>query len=497
MAYKNLKDFVDCLKQKNELVEISYPVSPRWEMTEITDRVTKAGGPALLFTQPTGYDMPVLMNAYGSEQRMALALGVNRVDEIAERIEALITRKPPSTFREKLSALFELKEFASYLPKRVADGRCKEVIFTENASLDMLPVLTCWPMDGGPFLTLPQVYTRDPETGIRNVGLYRMQVFDEKTTGMHWQIHKVGAAHFRSYFKQNRLMEVAVAFGGDPAILYAASAPLPPNIDELLFTGFIRRAPVELVRCETVDVEVPADAEIVIEGTIDPLESRMEGPFGDHTGYYSLAEPYPVFHVTCITLAKDPIYPATIVGIPPQEDAFIGKATERIFLPLIRMTFPEIVDMNLPVEGGFHSLAIVSIKKAYPGHAFKTAHAVWGTGLLALTKNIIIVDAHVNVHDPGEVLWRVANNVAPERDIQFVKGPVDVLDNCSEYPRFGSKMAIDATRKLPEEGFNREWPPDIVMKKEVVEKIDQIWEQLGLPISLAESKKRVFRVTPE
>ncbi|RJP31550.1 MAG: menaquinone biosynthesis decarboxylase [Candidatus Omnitrophota bacterium] len=497
MAFHNLSDFVELLKQRNELVEITQAVSPRLEITEITDRVSKAGGPALLFTHPAGYDIPVLINAYGSERRMALALGVEHVDEIAERIRSLIQLKPPKSFREKLAMLFQLKEMAGYAPKRVGDGRCKEVIYAEDASLEMLPILTCWPMDGGPFITLPQVYTRDPATGVRNVGLYRMQVFDRQTTGMHWQIHKVGAAHCREYRKENRRMEVAVALGGDPAILYAASAPLPPNIDELLFCGFLRQAPVELVRCETVDVEVPADAEIVIEGYIDPSEERMEGPFGDHTGYYSLAEPYPVFHITGMTMAKEPIYPTTIVGIPPMEDAFLGKATERIFLPLIQMTFPEIVDLNLPVEGGFHSLALVSIKKSYPGHAYKVAHAIWGTGLLSLTKNIIVVDAHVNVQDPAEVLWRVANNVAPQRDVQFVKGPVDALDNSSEYPRFGSKMVIDATRKMAEEGFTREWPPDIRMTQDVKEKVDHIWEELGLPISLEESKRRIFRITPE
>ncbi|MEW6236525.1 MAG: menaquinone biosynthesis decarboxylase [Candidatus Omnitrophota bacterium] len=496
MAYSNLKDFVLRLHREGELVEIDYPVSPRLEITEITDRVCKAGGPALLFTNPDGYDIPVLINAYGSEKRMAMALGVKRLDEIAERIRALTLFKPPQRFAEKVAALFQLKELADCAPRRVNDGRCKELVFKEDASLERLPILTCWPKDGGPYITLPQVYTRDPETGIRNVGLYRVQVFDGKTTGMHWQIHKVGASHFRKHFKKNQRMEAAIALGGDPALLYAASAPLPPNVDELFFTGFLRQAPVDLVRCETVDVEVPADAEIVIEGYIDPLEKRMEGPFGDHTGYYSLAEPYPVFHVTCITMAKDPIYPTTVVGMPPMEDAFIGKATERIFLPLIQMTFPEIVDMNLPIESGFHSLAIVSINKAYPGHAFKTAHAIWGTGLLSLTKTVIVVDAHVNVHDYAEVLWRVGNNVAPQRDSQFVQGPVDALDNSSEAPCFGSKMVIDATRKLPEEGFSRAWPPDIVMTKEVKQKIDSIWEELGLPISLNESKRRTFRITP-
>ncbi len=498
MAYHNLKDFVHRLKQENELVEITTPVSPHLEMTEITDRVTKAKGPALLFTRPAGSQIPVLINAYGSERRMDLALGVDHVDEIADRIQTLITQKPPGTWREKIAALFTLKELAGYAPRRVSTGRCKEVILKgQEATLDILPIMTCWPMDGGPYITLPQVYTRDPVSGIRNVGLYRMQKFDGRTTGMHWQIHKVGAAHFREYLKENRRMEAAVALGGDPAILYAASAPLPPVIDELLFTGFLRRAPVEVVPCETVDVEVPAGAEIVLEGYIDPSEQRMEGPFGDHTGYYSLADLYPVFHITCITMARDPIYPSTIVGIPPQEDAYIGKATERIFLPLIQMMFPEIVDLELPVEGGFHSLAIVAIRKAYPGHAFKTAHAIWGTGLLSLTKTVIVVDEHVNVHDPAEVLWRVANNMAPRRDVQFVDGPVDVLDNSSEQPRFGSKMVIDATRKLPEEGFTRPWPPDIVMTQAVKERIDQIWGELGLNISLEESKKRVFRITPE
>ncbi len=498
MAYQNLRDFIHRLKQENELIEINQSVSPRLEMTEITDRVSKAQGPALLFNNPEGFDMPVLINAYGSEKRMAMALGVDHVDDIADRIRALIQQKPPGTWREKISALFELKEITSYFPKQVNSGRCKEVILKgDDASLDRIPVMTCWPKDGGPFLTLPQIFTRDPVNGIRNVGLYRMQVFDGQTTGMHWQIHKVGASHFREHSKTGTRMEAAVALGGDPALLYAASAPLPPNIDELLFCGFLRQAPVELVKCETVDVDVPADAEIIIEGYLDPSEKRMEGPFGDHTGYYSLADQYPVFHVTCITMAKDPVYPSTIVGIPPQEDAFLGKATERIFMPMIQMTFPEVVDLELPVEGGFHSLAIVSINKSYPGHGFKIAHAIWGTGLLALTKNVIVVDGHVDVHNYGEVMWRVANNVAPERDVQIVRGPVDALDNSSEHPGFGSKMCIDATRKLPDEGFNRPWPPDISMSQEVVDRIDKIWDDLKLPISLQDSKRRVFKITPE
>ena len=497
MAYKNLKDFIHRLQREGELVVISHPVSPHLEMTEIADRVMKAGGPALLFTQPVGSKIPVLINAYGSDRRMALALGVERMDEIAARIRAWITKKPPTTLREKFSLLWDLKEAASYLPRRVSSGRCKEVILTgEDAGLDRLPIMTCWPLDGGPFLTLPQVFTRDPVTGIRNVGLYRVQVFDRCTTGMHWQIHKVGASHFREYEQGKKRMDVAIALGGDPALLYAASAPLPPNIDELVFTGFLRQAPVDLVPCETVDVEVPADAEIVIEGYIDPAEKRMEGPFGDHTGYYSLPEEYPVFHVTALTMARDPVYPSTIVGVPPMEDAYLGKATERIFLPLIQMTFPEIIDLNLPIEGGFHNLALVSIKKAFPGHAFKTAHAIWGTGLLSLTKTIIVLDEHVNVQDAGEVLWRVSNNIAPARDIQFVHGPVDVLDHSSEHPRFGSKMVIDATRKWPEEGFTRPWPPDIVMSRSVREKIDALWHELGIPVSLEAAQKRRFRINP-
>ena len=494
MAFANLKDFVDLLKRRNELIEIDYPVSPHLEMTEITDRVSKNQGPAVLFTNPAGYKIPVLLNAFGSERRMAMALGVSDVNFIAERIREIICQKPPETFRQKIAALFQLKEFAEFLPKRVSNGRCKDVIFMDNPSLDLLPILTCWPLDGGPFVTLPLVHTKDPLSGIRNIGMYRIQKYDSKTTGMHWQIHKVGAAHYQEFFKKNQRMPVTVTLGGDPALTYAATAPLPPNIDEMLFAGFLRRSPVELVKCETNDLEVPADSEIVIEGYIDPMEQRVEGPFGDHTGYYSLPELYPVFHVTCITMAHDAIYPATIVGIPPQEDAFLGKATERIFLPLIQMNFPEIVDINLPVEGGFHNVAIVSIKKSYPGHAFKVAHAIWGTGLLSLTKNIIIVDSHVNVHNPGEVLWRAGNNVAPERDVQFVKGPVDALDHSSEFPRFGSKMVIDATKKLPEEGFTRQWPPDISMSKAVKDKIDSIWNQLGIPITLDDSKKKQFNV---
>ena len=482
MAYRHLPHFVERLRLEQELVEISLPVSTDLEITEITDRVVKAGGPALLFLHPDGGDVPLLINAYGSEKRMALALGVPSLARIAERIEGFIHQTPPRTWRERLALLPKLKEFAACAPRRVRKGRCKEIVEANRPSIEGIPILRCWPEDGGRFITLGQIYTRHPESGRLNVGLYRIQVFDERTLGMHWQIHKVGAAHYREHVKADRRMGVAIVVGGDPVLAYCASAPLPDEIDELLFAGFLRQEPVDLVPCETIDLEVPADAEYVLEGYVLPGEERLEGPFGDHTGYYSLAEPYPVFHLTAVTHAREPIYPTIVVGKPPMEDAFLGKATERIFLPLIRMALPEMVDMNIPVETLFHSLALVSIRKRYPGHANKVAHALWGLGQMMFCKTIVVFDEEVDVHNIREVLWRFANNVAPQRDVSFVMGPVDVLDNASEHARYGSKMVIDATKTWPEEGFDREWPPDVKMSEEVKERIDRIWSELEISI---------------
>jgi 4-hydroxy-3-polyprenylbenzoate decarboxylase len=424
--------------------------------------------------------MPLLINAFGSKNRMALALGVTDVEEHAREIAKLIQTKPPKAFREKLQLLGELAKLAGIPPKHVKDGLCQEVVH-RDPDLDILPVLTCWPGDGGPFVTLPMVFSKDPVKGTRNVGLYRMQIFDRRTTGMHWHLHKVGARHFQTQKEQSGRMELAVCLGGDPAMIYAATAPLPDQIDEILFAGFLRKKGVELTNCLTVNVEVPANSDIVIEGYVDPSEPlRREGPFGDHTGFYSLADDYPAFHVTCITHRKNPIYPTTIVGRPPMEDAYLGKATERLFLPLLRVTLPEITDMNLPVHGVFHNLAIVAIKKEYPAHARKVMHALWGLGQMMFTKTLIVVDHDVNVQDLTEVVWVAGNHIDPKRDTVFVEGPVDVLDHAAPISGYGSKIGIDATRKWRGEGFEREWPEAIVMDAQTKAYIDSIWDKLGL-----------------
>jgi 4-hydroxy-3-polyprenylbenzoate decarboxylase len=480
MPYDSLLDFADHLERLGELKRISYRADPHLEITEITDRVVKAGGPALLFEHPRGSTIPLLTNAFGSERRMSAALGAKSLDDIARRLEDLLGRmmRMPKSLGDKLGLGGAMLDIATTAPpKRVSSGPCKEIIERENPSLDFLPIQTCWPDDGGPFITLPLVITRHPVTGKRNVGMYRMQKYDSRTTGMHWQLHKTGAEHQRV---AREPFPVAVCLGGDPALTYAATAPLPPEIDEFLFAGWLRSKAVELVKCETSDLEVPANSDIVLEGYLDPNESRMEGPFGDHTGYYTLQEPFPVFHLTCVTRRKRAVYPSTIVGRPPMEDAWLGKATERIFLPLLRLVVPEVVDMNLPVEACFHNLAIVSIKKKYPGHAYKIMNALWGLGQMMFCKCIIVVDEHVNVHDPIEVLWRVSNNIDAQRDILFTRGPVDHLDHASTHQFFGSKMGIDATTKWRTEGYTREWPPDIVMDADVKKKVDRIWSQLGI-----------------
>jgi 4-hydroxy-3-polyprenylbenzoate decarboxylase len=480
MAYNSLADFVQVLAQQGELKRITYPVKAELEIAEIADRVMKNNGPALLFENVIDKKIPLLINAFGSMKRMALALGVNNVEEIAREIEKIIRTKPPKSFKDKLSLLGQLIRLAGIPPKIVKDAACQETILHEP-DLGILPVLTSWPEDAGPFITLPMVFTKDPGTGTRNVGLYRMQVFDRRTTGMHWHLHKVGARHFLHQKERAGKLELAVCLGGDPAMIYAATAPLPDQIDEILFTGFLRKKGVELVKSVTVDVEVPANSDIVIEGYVDPAEPlRREGPFGDHTGFYSLADDYPVFHVTCITHRKNPVYPTTIVGRPPMEDAYLGKTTERLFLPLVRVTLPEIVDMHLPVHGVFHNLAIISIKKEYPGHARKVMHALWGLGQMMFTKILVIVDHDINVQDLSEVTWVVGNHIDPKRDAIFVEGPVDVLDHAAPVMGFGSKMGIDATRKWRSEGFEREWPGAIVMDEKTKKYIDLIWEKLGI-----------------
>ncbi|HSL98510.1 MAG TPA: menaquinone biosynthesis decarboxylase [Candidatus Limnocylindria bacterium] len=479
MAFRDLREFLSALEGRGELLRIRAPVSADLEAAEIADRTVKAGGPALLFENVKGHDVPLAMNLFGTMGRMCLALGVASLDEIGARMVEVIEPEIPSNLIEKLKMLPKLARLADFIPKTVSFAPCQEVVEEDRPSLSFLPVVKTWPGDGGPFLTLPLVFTKDPKTGRRNVGMYRMHVYDETSTGMHWHIHKGGAQHYRGFRRKRERMPVAVALGGDPATIYAASAPLPEDVDEMVFAGFLRKQPVELVRCRTVDIEVPAHAEVILEGYVDPDELRTEGPFGDHTGYYSLADEYPVFHLTCVTRRKNPVYPATIVGKPPMEDVYLGKATERIFLPLLRKIVPEVVDMNLPIEGIFHNVALFSIDKRYPGHARKVMSAVWGMGLLMFSKFVVVFDADVNIQDPSEVIWRIGNNVDPRRDTMIVDGPVDALEHASPIPHYGSKMGIDATRKWASEGFAREWPEDIRMNEDIVELVTRRWKEYG------------------
>lgn len=488
MAYKDLREFMAALEKKGLLKRIKAEVDPYLEIAEITDRVSKEKGArntALLFENVKGYKMPVLTNALGSMERMAMGLGVASIDDIGKRVREMadptqLFPGPGSNFMEKLSVLPKLGEISNYFPKTVKKAPCQEVVI-EGAEVDLskFPVLTCWPDDGGPFITLPMVATVDPVTNITNLGMYRLQVFDKVSTGMHWHKHKDGARHYMHYEGTGKRMEVAVAIGGDPATIYAATAPLPPVVGEYMFAGFIREKALEVVQCKTVNIRVPAHAEIILEGYVEPGERRMEGPFGDHTGYYSLADEYPVFHVTCITHRKDAIYPATIVGRPPQEDAYIGKATERIFLPLLQMVSPDILDMDLPVEGVFHNNVIVKIKKRFPGHAKKAMNTIWGTGMLMLSKFVIVVDEDVDVHDYSEVAWKVMNHVDPRRDTVIMDGPLDILDHACPHLGYGSKMGIDATKKWAGEGFTREWPDEIKMSPEVIARVNKKWKELG------------------
>ncbi|MBI3333446.1 MAG: menaquinone biosynthesis decarboxylase [Candidatus Omnitrophica bacterium] len=481
-AWKNLQGFIAELERRGELRRVKVPVDPHLEIAEIADRVMKAGGPALLFEQVTGSSMPLAINLFGTKGRMELALGVGDLDEIARRIEELMAIPSPTGLIEKLSLLPRLAELAQFPPKVVSKAPCQEIVRKMGAatgpSLQELPVLQCWPKDAGRYVTLGATITRNKATAKRNVGLYRLQMFDAKTLGMHWQLHKDGADHWRGYRKGER-MPVAVALGGDPASIYAASAPLPEGIDEYLFAGFLRREPVELVRGVTVDLEVPAEAEVVIEGFVEVGERREEGPFGDHTGYYSLPEPYPVMQVTAITHRKQPVYPTTIVGIPPMEDLWLGKATERIFLPLIRKMVPEILEMNFPAEGIFNNAVIVSVRKKYPGQARKVAHALWGLGQLMFTKVIIVVDEWVDAHNLSQVAWASFMNIDPKRDCFFVEGPVDTLNHASPQWNYGSKMGVDATAKLAEEGHPRPWPDPIRMSPEIKERVTRRWSEYG------------------
>ncbi|MGE5487867.1 MAG: menaquinone biosynthesis decarboxylase, partial [bacterium] len=455
---------------------------PVLEMTEFADRAVKRGGPALLFEKARGSNVPVLMNAFASMRRMELALDVESIDEVAARITEFLQPRTPEGMWDKLKMVPKLVEAGSFFPREVSSGPCKEVVRRDGFSLFEYPVLKCWPRDGGRFITLPLVFSRNPETGKRNCGMYRMQVFDERTTGMHWQTHKQGAEHYRRLMASGKpgRMDVAVAIGADPATVFSAILPLPPDIDEMMFAGFLRREPVNMVKCETVDLEVPAEAEIVLEGYLELGELCTEGPFGDHTGFYSLEDEYPVFHVTCITSRRHPIYMATIVGPPPMEDYYMGKAIERIFLPLMRLQLPEIRDICMPAEGVFHNLLLVSIRKSYPGHARKVMHAIWGMGQAMFSKCIIVVDEDVDVQNVSEVAWKALNNIDPERDIEFSFGPVDSLDHASRLPNYGSKMGVDATRKTPGEGFTRPWPDVIRMSEDVQARVDLLWKKAGL-----------------
>jgi len=482
MAYTDLRDFIRALEKQGELKRISFEVDPVLEIAEFADRSVKTQGPALLFEKPKGSRVPVLINAFASMRRMELALEVDSVDAIAARISEFLEMRMPEGLIGKLKMLPKLAEMGSFFPRRVSDGPCKEVVRKKEFSLSDYPILKCWPQDGGRYITLPMVFSRNPDTGKRNCGCYRMQIYDDRTAGMHWQTHKQGAEHYRRLEKsgQRTRMDVAVAIGADPATMYSAILPLPPDLDEMMISGFIRGKPVEMVQCETSDLEVPANAEIVLEGYVEIGELRTEGPFGDHTGFYSLADEYPVFHVTCVTQRKHPIYATTIVGPPPMEDFYMGKAIERIFLPLMRLQLPEVRDICMPAEGIFHNLILVAIRKSYPGHARKVMHAIWGLGQAMFSKCIVVVDEEVDVQNVREVAWKALNNIDPERDIQFVMGPVDSLDHASRLVNYGSKMGVDATKKWPGEGFTRPWPDVIEMSPEVKLRVDELWKKAKL-----------------
>jgi 4-hydroxy-3-polyprenylbenzoate decarboxylase len=553
LPFDDLRQWIAALDRAGELKRIQTEVDPILEIAEITDRVSKGvspapgrvgtaasanspsearrnsapkpGGPALLFQNIKKHPgSQVLINQFGSEARMKLALGVNSFDEFADRMRVFMDLKSPQGFLDKLKMLPLLTEAGKFFPKTVATGPCKEVIKRDNFSLLDFPILQCWPQDAGRFITLPCVVTRDPKSGKRNAGMYRLQVYDATTTGAHWQRQKVAAEHARQRMRSaagdhvgtgssarsrreasaavdlmartsggqtlaegsqpSGRMEVAVVIGTDPAVTFSAIVPAPPDVEEYLIAGFLRAAPVELVKCETVDLEVPATSEIVLEGYVNLDELRAEGPFGDHTGFYSLEDLYPVFHVTCITHRKDPIYSTTIVGKPPMEDAYMGKAVERVFLPLMRLTIPELVDIHLPIEGVFHNLMIVSIRKSYPGQARKVMNAIWSLGQAMFTKVIIVVDEDVDVQDLADVTLKVLNHIDPERDIQFTLGPIDSLDHASRLANYGSKMGIDATRKWPTEGFTRPWPDEIVMDAKTKALVDSKWKALAKELGI-------------
>jgi 4-hydroxy-3-polyprenylbenzoate decarboxylase len=477
---RDLRDWIALLEREGELVRVSAEVDPDLEITEIVDRTVRAGGPALLFEHPKESAHPLLINQFGTERRMCLAFGVDRLDDVAQRLEDVIEMQPPQGLVDKVKSLKKLKSIADSMPKTVSRAPAQQIVLTgDDIDLAQLPIQRCWPGDPAPFITLPAVITADPRTGTRNVGMYRMQVIDRASTYMHWQIHKDGRADLLA--AEDGRIPVAVALGLDPITAYSASAPLPKQIDEFMLAGFLKGEPVELVQAKTVDLEVPANAEIVLEGWVSKDELGLEGPFGDHTGFYTAAEPFPVFRLTAITMRRDAIYPSIVVGKPPQEDAWLGKATERIFLPAIRMTVPEIVDYDLPIAGAFHNCAIVSIRKSYPGHAQKDMHAIWGLGMLSLTKCVIVVDEHVDVHDYEQVTFYVGANVDPKRDVVLSEGPLDHLDHAPERQFVGGKLGIDATAKLPEEGA-REWPEEIEMSDEIKTLVDSRWAEYGIDL---------------
>jgi 4-hydroxy-3-polyprenylbenzoate decarboxylase len=485
-----MQEFIAAIDAAGELVRITQPVRAKLEITEIADRAMKlpGGGPALLFEHVllddgSRSEFPVAINLFGSMTRMALALGTDDLDKIGGRITELLEMKVPEGILGKLSLLPRLLEVGKF-PPRVHGGKpaCQEVVW-RGAEIDLtkLPIITCWPKDGGAYITLPMVISKDPKRGIRNVGMYRVQVIGKNRLAMHWQRHKVGAAHWREMAERGEKMAVCIVIGADPASVYSASAPLPPTVDEFLFAGFLRKSPVSLAKALTCDLEVPTDAEFVIEGEIDPREPLVtEGPFGDHTGFYSLADLYPAVNVTAITMRKKPVYATTIVGRPPMEDYYLGHATERIFLPLIKLTVPEIVDYHMPAEGIFHNLVFVSIDKQFPGQAYKVMNAMWGAGLMSLAKVLVVVDKWVNVRDEKEAWWVALNNIDPQRDARFSMGPIDVLDHSSRAFTFGSKIGFDATQKWPEEGFAREWPEVMEMDPETKARVDGVWAQLGI-----------------
>src|SRR2546421_2612805 len=495
MAYRSFRHFLETLDQAGELKRVSVPVDTDLLISEWADREMKSagGGKALLFEQPVIdgkiSKFPVAINTMGSRKRMAMALGRDSVDEIAQEIQLILKAKPPTDLREGWNLLKQGIHLLHARPKQVKEGACQEVAHeidphqTSNiehqTSLFDLPILKCWPKDGGRFITLPNVHTRDPETGARNIGVYRMQIYDERTTGMHWQIHKVGARHGKRYYERGERMPVAVTLGGDPVYTFAATAPLPDGLDEILFAGFLRKKSVELVKCKTIDVDVPADADFVLEGFVQPLETRPEGPFGDHTGFYTAVEDYPVFHLTAITHRRDAIYPTTIVGPPPMEDFYMGDATVRIFLPVFKMNFPEMVDMTLPPEGVFHNLVFVSIRKQYPYQAFKVMHGLWGMGPMMFSKYILVVDEDCDVHNTSEVLFRLCANTDPERDSTIIRNPSDSLDHAPTEQNIGSHMGIDATRKLPGENYHRPWPELLKMDERVQAIVDSLRKNQG------------------